>query len=143
MDATEQQLVSQSLHKANALKTVLEKEFSALKDQDLTQFEKLQTQKLDILAFLSQQDFLEQIKIYAGDQEATANQLAVWDEIISLIAQCKELHRRNEILINSKLESIRSALKTIQSPDPLSSVEVYDRLGQIRPGRSGKPLSEA
>ena len=143
MDATEQQLVSQSLHKANALKTVLEQEFSALKDQDLTQFEKLQTQKLDILAFLSQQDFLEQIKTYAGDQEATANQLAVWDEIISLIGQCKELHRRNEILINSKLESIRSALKTIQSPDPLSSVEVYDRLGQIRPGRSGKPLSEA
>jgi flagellar biosynthesis/type III secretory pathway chaperone len=143
MDASEQQLVSQSLHKANALKTVLEKEFSALKDQDLTQFEKLQTQKLDILAFLSQQDFLEQIKTYAGDQTATANQLAVWDEIIGLIGQCKELHRRNEILINSKLESIRSALKTIQSPDPLSSVEVYDRLGQIRPGRSGKPLSEA
>lgn len=143
MDATEQQLVSQSLHKANALKTVLEKEFSALKDQDLTQFEKLQTQKLDILAFLSQQDFLEQIKTYAGDQTATANQLAVWDEIIGLIGQCKELHRRNEILINSKLESIRSALKTIQTPDPLSSVEVYDRLGQIRPGRSGKPLSEA
>ena len=143
MDATEQQLVSQSLHKANALKTVLEEEFSALKDQDLTQFEKLQTQKLDILAFLSQQDFLEQIKTYAGDQTATANQLAVWDEIISLIGQCKELHRRNEILINSKLESIRSALKTIQTPDPLSSVEVYDRLGQIRPGRRGKPLSEA
>lgn len=143
MDATEQQLVSQSLHKANALKTILENEFSALKDQDLPQFEKLQTQKLEILAFLSQQDFLEQIKVYAGDQTATANQLAVWDEIIGLIAQCKELHRRNEILINSKLESIRSALKTIQAPDPLSSVEVYDRLGKIRPSRSGKPLSEA
>lgn len=143
MDENEQQLVSQSLHKANALKTVLESEFTALKEQDLAKFEKLQTQKLDILAFLSQQDFIEQIKIYAGDQAATANQLAVWDEIINLIAQCKELHRRNEILINSKLESIRSALKTIQTPDPLSSVEVYDRLGKLRPGRSGKPLSEA
>ncbi len=143
MDANEQQLVSQSLHKANALKTVLESEFTALKEQDLEKFEKLQTQKLDILAFLSQQDFIEQIKTYVGDQAATANQLEVWDEIIGLIAQCKELHRRNEILINSKLESIRSALKTIQTPDPLSSVEVYDRLGKLRPSRSGKPLSEA
>lgn len=143
MDAKEQQLVSQSLHKANALKTVLESEFAALKEQDLTLFEKLQTQKLEILSFLSQQDFIEQIKAYAGDRTATANQLALWDEIINLIAQCKELHRRNEILINSKLESIRSALKTIQTPDPLSSVEVYDRLGKLRPSRSGKPLSEA
>jgi flagellar biosynthesis/type III secretory pathway chaperone len=143
MDAKEQQLVSQSLHKANALKTVLESEFAALKEQDLTLFEKLQTQKLEILSFLSQQDFIEQIKTYAGDRTATANQLALWDEIINLIAQCKELHRRNEILINSKLESIRSALKTIQTPDPLSSVEVYDRLGKLRPSRSGKPLSEA
>ena len=85
MDAIEQQLVSQSLHKANALKTVLESEFAALKEQDLSQFEKLQTQKLEILAFLSQQDFIEQIKTYASDKQSTASQLALWDEIIGLM----------------------------------------------------------
>ena len=42
-----------------------------------------------------------------------------------------------------KLESIRGALQTIQSPDPLNSVEVYDRLGKVRPNRNRKNMGQA
>jgi hypothetical protein len=45
------------------------------------------------------------------------------------------LHKRNEIFMLRKLESIKGALQTIQSPDPLNTVEVYDRLGKVRPNR--------
>lgn len=141
MDTNQQQILDQCLHRAAGLKTVLEKEFIALKEQDLSLFEELQSQKLEIFAFLSQADFLEPIASYSDDQSVD-NQLDEWDQVIDIIAQCKVLHRRNEILINSKLESIRNALHSIQMPDPLNSVEVYDRLGKLRPGRSGKPLSE-
>lgn len=141
MDTDQQKLLSQSLHRAQGLKTLLEKEFTALKEQDLSLFEELQNQKLAIFSLLSQPDFLERVQAFTADPSA-ANQLNGWDEMIGLIAECKELHRRNEILINSKLQSIRNALHSIQMPDPLNSVEVYDRLGRLRPGRSGKPLSE-
>lgn len=142
MDSSQEQLLSQSLHRAQRLKTLLEKEFFALKQQDLPLFEELQSQKLEIFSFLSQPDFLERVQAYTADPSAT-NQLTGWDEMVALITDCKQLHQRNEILINSKLQSIRNALHSIQVPDPMNSVEVYDRLGKLHPSRTGKPLSEA
>ena len=62
---------------------------------------------------------------------------------MQLIAECRDLHRRNEVLISRKLDSIRGALQTIQSTDALSSVEVYDRLGKIRQGRSRQSMGDA
>jgi hypothetical protein len=50
-----------------------------------------------------------------------------------VVSDCKDLHRRNEIFMLRKLESIQGALRTIQSPDPLNSVDVYNRLGKVRP----------
>ena len=67
----------------------------------------------------------------------------IWDQMMNLIAECRDLHRRNEVLINHKLDTIRGALQTIQSPDPLNSVEIYDRLGKMRPNRNRKPVADA
>jgi len=142
MTTTDTEYLAQTLHKANALKAVLDKEFSALKEQDMTAFETLQAQKLEILTFLSSDDLLERVKAYTENDTAAAN-LALWDEVMQLIAECRDLHRRNEVLISRKLESIRGALQTIQSNDPLSSVEVYDRLGKIRQGRSRQTMGDA
>ena len=143
MTKSDTEHLSQTLHKANALKLVLEGEFRALKEQDLPAFESLQTQKLEILNFLSSEDLLERVKHYTEHSETAAANVSLWDEVMQLISQCRDLHRRNEVLINSKLESIRGALQTIQSPDPLNSVEVYDRLGKIRPSRSRQTMGDA
>ena len=62
---------------------------------------------------------------------------------MQLISDCKDLHRRNEVFINRKLETIRGALHSIQSPDPLNTVEVYDRLGKIRANRSRQNMGDA
>jgi flagellar biosynthesis/type III secretory pathway chaperone len=143
MTTTDTEYLAQTLHKANALKAVLDKEFSALKEQDMTAFETLQAQKLEILTFLSSDDLLERVKAYTEKSDTAAANLALWDEVMQLIAECRDLHRRNEVLISRKLESIRGALQTIQSNDPLSSVEVYDRLGKIRQGRSRQTMGDA
>jgi len=143
MTSSDTEFLSQALHKANALKRVLEEEFSALKEQDLSTFESLQTQKLEILNFLSSQDLLERVKNHTENSETAAANVSLWDEVMQLVGQCRDLHRRNEVLINHKLESIRGALQTIQSPDPLNSVEVYDRLGKIRPNRSHQTVGDA
>lgn len=145
MTANDTEYLSQTLHKANALKALLDSEFSALKEQDLVTFESLQAQKLEILTFLSSEDMLERVKSYTENNEDTdsATNLLLWDEIMTLIGQCRDLHRRNEVLISRKLESIRGALQTIQSPDAFNSVEVYDRLGKIRPNRSRQSMGDA
>ena len=132
MPNQETDYIAQTLHKANALKAVLSNEFKSLKEQDLESFEALQTQKLEILDFLASEDLTTRIRDYAQDPEALADNVALWEQVMVLMKDCKELHIRNEVLINRKLETIRGALHTIQTPDPLSSVEVYDRLGKIR-----------
>jgi flagellar biosynthesis/type III secretory pathway chaperone len=132
MPNPETDYIAQTLHKANALKAVLSNEFKSLKEQDLESFEVLQTQKLEILDFLASEDLTQRIRAYAEDPDALADNVALWEQVMALMKDCKELHIRNEVLINRKLETIRGALHTIQTPDPLSSVEVYDRLGKIR-----------
>ena len=69
--------------------------------------------------------------------------LGTWDKLMEIISECKDLHRRNEIFINRKLESIKGALKTIQTPDPLNSVEVYDRLGKVRNNKVRQNMGKA
>lgn len=125
------------------MKKVLTSEFEALKEQDLAKFEELQLQKSEIFKFLSQDDFLEQVKNSTGEAEHGNHSVDIWDEVMALLKECKTLHQRNEILINSKLDSIRSAIATIQSPDPLSSVEIYDKLGKLKPSRSNNTFSDA
>jgi hypothetical protein len=68
---------------------------------------------------------------------------AEWDGFKNLIDECRELHRRNEVLIIRKLDAIRGTLQTLQGTDPTASVEVYDRLGRISRGRGGRGYEEA
>ena len=135
--------LTQAVHKAQALKLVLDSEFDALKQQDLASFETLQAQKLEILHFLASDELLEKIKAHTDDQDKAAATVVIWDQVVELMSQCRDLHRRNEILINHKLETIRGALQTIQSPDPLNSVEIYGRLGKMRPNRNRTSVGDA
>ena len=132
MSNPEADYLAQTLHKANALKALLNSEFRSLKEQDLQSFEELQQQKIEILDFLGSEELLERVKTYSESRDALTENLMLWEQVLSLMKDCKELHMRNEVLINRKLETIRGALLTIQTPDPLSSVEVYDRLGKIK-----------
>jgi len=145
MTDADSEYLAQTRHKAQVLKQVLEKEFQALKDQDLTHFDELQEQKLEILSFLASEDLLERVKIYTQDsnKKTAMAYLSAWDDIMLLIADCKDMHSRNEMFISRKLETIRGALQTIQSPDPMNTVEVYDRLGKIRPNRSRQTMGDA
>ena len=143
MPNPEAEYLAQTLHKANALKALLNSEFRSLKEQDLQSFEELQQQKIEILDFLGSEELLERVKTYSESRDALAENLMLWEQVLSLMKDCKELHMRNEVLINRKLETIRGALLTIQTPAPLSSVEVYDRLGKIKANTRKNPVGNA
>jgi len=130
------QSVDQAHALVDRLEVLLEQEFDALKVQDLDQFELLLEEKNHLLAELG--------RLTGVRQPEDADKLgAHWNEFRSRMMVCRDMHRRNEILIMRKLDAIRGALESLNVSDPTSPVEVYDRLGQIKRLRRMRGFTEA
>lgn len=127
--------LASALEHGEALRQLLEQEFEALRVQDLDRFELLQPEKLKIFETLT----------WLTGVGTDANRLDQpgWDGFKHLMAECRELHRRNEVLISRKLDAIRGTLHTLRGSDPTASVEVYDRLGRMSRLRGGRGYEEA
>ena len=107
-------------------------EFDALKSQDLDRFESLQPGKNDLLAELT--------KICPPAEDL--QKMPEWDALRELLIECRDLHRRNAVLIERKLDTIRGALHSLRAGDSGSPVEVYDRLGQVARFSRGRGYQE-
>ena len=107
-------------------------EFDALKSQDLDRFESLQPGKNDLLAELTD------ICPPAEDLQ----KMPEWDALREILIECRDLHRRNAVLIERKLDTIRGALHSLRVGDSGSPVEVYDRLGQVARFSRGRGYQE-
>ena len=138
--ATETQASSleQALVLVQTLDELLEQEFEHLKAQNLDAFEASQTSKNELLQQLAQLAGIH------GPESADALG-PEWDAFKEHMAHCRDMHRRNEVLIVRKIDAIRGALQSLQVQDPTSSVEIYDRLGKVsRGGRNaGRGYAEA
>jgi flagellar biosynthesis/type III secretory pathway chaperone len=121
---------------AQTLEALLEQEFEHLKVQDLDAFEATQASKNELLQQLTRLAGIE------GPESADALG-PEWDEFKEHMAHCRDMHRRNEVLIGRKIDAIRGALQSLQITDPASSVEIYDRLGKLSRGRRGRGYAEA
>ena len=130
------QAVSYADVQLDRLVDLLDEEFNALKEQDLDAFEELLNEKNHILADLSQ--------LTGVRQPEDADRLGPeWTPFRDRMRICRDMHRRNEILILRKLDAIRGALESLNVNDPTSPVEVYDRLGQIKRLKRMRGYSEA
>ncbi len=121
---------------ALSLEQMLEQEFEHLKAQNLDAFDAGQAGKNVLLQELTQ------LAGITGPDSADALG-AEWDDFKDQMAHCRDLHRRNEVLINRKIDAIRGALQSLQVEDPSSSVEIYDRLGKVSRMRKGRGYNEA
>jgi len=138
--------LQQILHKTEALKELLESEFSALSKKDLPELEEIQQKKSEILASLSNEKFLSLVEFQKTNSDRSsldAEPLRIWDQIIAVMQNNRKLHQRNEVLVNTKLESIRNAIKTLGTSDPQSSVEIYDKLGKIKGSKFRNKMGDA
>lgn len=122
----------QALTLSDQLVQLLALEFEALKSQDLDRFESLQPGKNDLLAQLSQ---------LCPSAEDLQN-LPEWEALREKLIECRDLHRRNAVLIERKLDTIRGALHSLRVGDSGSPVEVYDRLGQVARFSRGRGYQE-
>lgn len=130
--------LEQALALAKTLENMLEHEFEQLKVQDLDAFEASQHTKNELLQQLAQLAGIQ------GPESADALG-PEWDGFKEHMAHCRDMHRRNEVLIGRKIDAIRGALQSMQVQDPTSSVEIYDRLGKVSRGgrRGGRGYAEA
>ena len=122
----------QALSVSDQLVQLLALEFEALKSQDLDRFESLQPGKNDLLAQLSQ---------LCPPAEDLQN-LPEWETLREKLIECRDLHRRNAVLIERKLDTIRGAVHSLRAGDSGSPVEVYDRLGQVARFSRGRGYHE-
>ena len=116
------------------LQQILLKEFDALREQNLDIFEALQPEKTHIFDAL--------IRLTGVGTESNHLEEPEWDTFKNLIADCRDMHRRNEILISRKLDAIRGTLQTLNGGETPASVEVYDRLGRMARSRAGRGYEE-
>lgn len=120
------------------LRQLLEKEFEALKGQNFDVFEKCIEGKNTILAEISDSGVLERLKglsIDSGDHSGDSKTLAI---LHKGLGECRDLHRRNEVLIRQKIIAIRETIASFSLEDnPLS--ETYDNLGNLKKGLRKRP----
>jgi flagellar biosynthesis/type III secretory pathway chaperone len=106
---------------AMQLAQMLELEFQALRKQELEHFEQLQPVKSELLSDITR--LAPPASELQNDPE--------WQDFRASMVTCRDLHRRNEVLIERKLEAIRGTLQSLRVQDATSPIEVYDRLGHI------------
>ena len=122
-----------ALPMAGELAQILEMEFESLQKQDLDRFEQLQGRKTDLLAELA--GLCPAAEVLQQDPD--------WQGLLAAMTECRDLHRRNAMLIERKLEAIRGTLQSLQSSVATSTVEVYDRLGQVARFSRGRGYQDA
>ena len=110
-----------------ALHTLLEQEFEFLTKQDFKSFEELQHKKQDLLNLL--------VGEIGGDDpeitpEAIQELIQENQELSSSLIECQNLQKRNETLINQKLQTIQEALSSLGFQDMMKNKETYEHLNK-------------
>lgn len=121
-----------ALSLALQLNQILSLEFDALKGQDLDRFEALQASKNTLLSDLT--------SVCPNTEDL--QKLPEWEQLREELLACRDAHRRNAVLIERKLDAIRGTLHSLRVGDSGSSVEVYDRLGQVSRYMKGRGYQE-
>ena len=103
---------------------MLEKEFSALVDKNLELLESLQGQKVELLTQIEQawQSF---------DADASRDRDAL-QAVRELMADCKDKHIRNDLLLRRQMETVKNLLATLTNQSAERFGDVYNKLGRIK-----------
>ena len=123
------------------LEKILEQEFSVLKQQDMDAFDRLQPRKIALMEALGADGVIESITASDTSEKSQSSREEI-SSIKILIDRCHELHRRNEILINRKLEAVKGALASLREGSTTDDVEVYTKAGGLAKPKYNTPIKK-
>ena len=105
------------------LTLVLDKEFEALAQKNLTLLESLQGQKVELLSEI------ESSWKTAPDLDKVDSS---FQDVRSLIETCREKHIRNDILLRKQIDEVQALIGTLTSQTSSNYGNIYDKLGKIK-----------
>jgi flagellar biosynthesis/type III secretory pathway chaperone len=108
---------------AGQLQALLEAEFEELKVSRLDALEEHQSRKTDLLEQLAQ--------VVPPSLGSASDVPPGWAAFAERMQLCKDLHRRNEILVQRRLEAVRGAISALQISGEGLIEETYDRSGRL------------
>ena len=106
------------------LSAVLEKEFSALVEKNLDLLESLQSQKVDLLSQIE--------TAWQGYDTEMASEQDALQEVRVRMAECKDKHIRNDLLLRRQMETVKNLLATLTSQSADQFGDVYNKLGRMK-----------
>ena len=106
------------------LSVVLEKEFSALVEKNLDLLESLQLQKVDLLSQIE--------TAWQGYDTEMASEQDALQKVRVRMAECKDKHIRNDLLLRPQMETVKNLLATLTSQSADQFGDVYDKLGRMK-----------
>ena len=115
---------------ATTLEEVLDAEFDALKSSDMQSFEKIQKEKELIIQDLNQLDLPAKL------ETTGAHPNLALDQTLEILLHCKQKFQRNELLVQKKLESVKSALHVLKTGSSQQPLELYTKLGTLKSQKS-------
>jgi flagellar biosynthesis/type III secretory pathway chaperone len=98
--------------RAQRLLTLLGDEFAALKAQQIDTFEQLQPGKSELLTAMG---ILTGVTGQDADSADRPLSDPAWDTFKGIMVQCRDAHRRNELLIARQLDAIRGLANSVAS----------------------------
>ena len=115
------------------LAELLALEFEVLKARDMAGFEGLQDERIAVLQRLSQ------VAQWVAGQDPVP---VLWQNLQPDLLQCKQDHLRNIQLLQRQLQAVKGALQALQG-ESASTIDLYDRLGQVSRRHSISPFLDA
>ena len=107
---------------ADELQQLLASEFEKLKLRDVTSLEALQGPKTEVLMQLNR------VALSLADHEKKPQ---IWLDTQRVLEACAQAHLRNVKLMQRQLDAVRGALQALQGDGGVTSVDLYDRMGQV------------
>ena len=104
-----------------ALKTLLEDEFRLLCAGSYSNLSDIQNKKSVLLEELSTLSSESEVNFESG-----------WEFYNSGIEECRDMHRRNELLVTRKLHAAQGALQSLQMIKDDYIDQTYDRKGTVK-----------
>ena len=144
--------LTQAISDAQQLQSTLDLEYDHLKNNDLEAFQELQVRKqhdvqtIQLFDALRNQ-FCTKANIDQEDknfsQHLPPSQQTQWQQLLDILEVCNKTHRTSDYYMRTKLESISKALETLELSSPVTSTNLYNRLGNAFKSNIGRSLDKA
>jgi flagellar biosynthesis/type III secretory pathway chaperone len=119
------------------LESLLTAEFDALKTQNLNRLENLLAEKEAMIGALGEQSLDSVLADLASQPDKGVELEMRWQQLTGLARRCRDLQKRNEILVERKLSVVRSALSSLVAPEAGLAIETYNRQGKLSSANRG------